>query len=129
MATSVDAKLLRATKFPVEFNQKVDMQKVNLEVMKKYAQKVDIIEVELTPVADGLLAESQRFLVMMMMLSLNSALISSKACVMYAKCFSNLPLNYADLCNSPISRSYKFSSPGSSIKIHLVSAKSYGNFV
>lgn len=36
MASSVDAKLLKATKFPAEFNQKVDMQKVNLEVMKKY---------------------------------------------------------------------------------------------
>jgi serine/arginine repetitive matrix protein 1 len=35
MASSVDAKLLKATKFPVEFNQKVDMQKVNVEVMKK----------------------------------------------------------------------------------------------
>jgi hypothetical protein len=38
MATSVDAKLLRTTKFPPEFNQKVDFQKVNLEVMKKYEQ-------------------------------------------------------------------------------------------
>jgi hypothetical protein len=36
MASTVDAKLLRATKFPPEFNQKVDMQKVNLEVMKKF---------------------------------------------------------------------------------------------
>jgi len=36
MATSVDAKLLKSTKFPPEFNQKVDMQKVNIEVMKKY---------------------------------------------------------------------------------------------
>lgn len=35
MASSVDAKLLRQTKFPLEFNQKVDMQKVNVEVMKK----------------------------------------------------------------------------------------------
>jgi hypothetical protein len=35
MASSVDAKLLKSTKFPVEFNQKVDMQKVNVEVMKK----------------------------------------------------------------------------------------------
>lgn len=35
MASSVDMKLLRATKFPPEFNQKVDMQKVNLQVMKK----------------------------------------------------------------------------------------------
>ncbi|KAI0164935.1 PWI domain-containing protein [Xylariaceae sp. FL1272] len=36
MATTVDAKLLRATRFPPEFNQKVDMQKVNLQVMKKW---------------------------------------------------------------------------------------------
>ncbi|KXH45919.1 hypothetical protein CNYM01_09614 [Colletotrichum nymphaeae SA-01] len=31
MATGVDAKLLKSTKFPAEFNQKVDMQKVNLQ--------------------------------------------------------------------------------------------------
>lgn len=35
MASSVDAKLLKQTKFPPEFNQKVDMKKVNVEVMKK----------------------------------------------------------------------------------------------
>jgi serine/arginine repetitive matrix protein 1 len=35
MATRVDQKLLRQTKFPPEFNQKVDMTKVNIEVMKK----------------------------------------------------------------------------------------------
>jgi serine/arginine repetitive matrix protein 1 len=35
MATAVDQKLLRQTKFPPEFNQKVDMKKVNIEVMKK----------------------------------------------------------------------------------------------
>lgn len=35
MATPVDKKLLRQTKFPPEFNQKVDMTKVNIEVMKK----------------------------------------------------------------------------------------------
>lgn len=36
MATNVDMKLLKQTKFPPEFNQKVDMRKVNIEVMKKY---------------------------------------------------------------------------------------------
>ncbi|PSS27743.1 hypothetical protein M430DRAFT_91759 [Amorphotheca resinae ATCC 22711] len=36
MENSVDAKLLKSTKFPPEFNQKVDMQKVNVEVMKKW---------------------------------------------------------------------------------------------
>jgi serine/arginine repetitive matrix protein 1 len=36
MASSVDEKLLKSTKFPPEFNQKVDMKKVNIEVMKKY---------------------------------------------------------------------------------------------
>ena len=35
MATNVDAKLLKQTKFPPEFSQKVDMKKVNVEVMKK----------------------------------------------------------------------------------------------
>lgn len=35
MATAVDQKLLRQTKFPPEFNQKVDMKKVNVEVLKK----------------------------------------------------------------------------------------------
>ncbi|OJJ34004.1 hypothetical protein ASPWEDRAFT_173437 [Aspergillus wentii DTO 134E9] len=36
MAASVDAKLLRQTKFPPEFSRKVDMTKVNIEVMKKW---------------------------------------------------------------------------------------------
>ncbi len=35
MAMSVDAKLLKQTRFPPQFNQKVDMKKVNVEVMKK----------------------------------------------------------------------------------------------
>lgn len=35
MASSVDSKLLKSTKFPPEFSKKVDMQKVNVEVMKK----------------------------------------------------------------------------------------------
>ena len=35
MASSVDLKLLKSTKFPSEFNTKVDMKKVNVEVMKK----------------------------------------------------------------------------------------------
>ncbi|KAL8729826.1 MAG: hypothetical protein Q9166_004467 [cf. Caloplaca sp. 2 TL-2023] len=36
MATNVDARLLKQTKFPPEFSQKVDMKKVNVEVMKKW---------------------------------------------------------------------------------------------
>ncbi|CRL20269.1 Splicing factor PWI [Penicillium camemberti] len=36
MASSVDSKLIRRTKFPPEFNKKVDMTKVNIEVMKKW---------------------------------------------------------------------------------------------
>ena len=35
MASNVDAKLLKSTKFPPEFSQKVDMSKVNVEVMKR----------------------------------------------------------------------------------------------
>ncbi|KAL2212286.1 PWI domain-containing protein [Sarocladium strictum] len=36
MASGVDARLLKSTKFPPEFSQKVDMKKVNLQVMKKW---------------------------------------------------------------------------------------------
>ncbi|KHN95318.1 Splicing factor PWI [Metarhizium album ARSEF 1941] len=44
MTSKVDARLLKSTKFPPEFNQKVDMQKVNLQVMKKWiANKISDI--------------------------------------------------------------------------------------
>ncbi|KAI9679951.1 MAG: Serine/arginine repetitive matrix protein 1 [Caeruleum heppii] len=44
MASSVDMKLLKQTKFPPEFNQKVDMTKVNVEVLKKWiASKISEI--------------------------------------------------------------------------------------
>ncbi|KAF7713772.1 Uncharacterized protein PECH_000599 [Penicillium ucsense] len=39
MATPVDSKLLKKTKFPPEFSRKVDMTKVNIEVMKKWIAK------------------------------------------------------------------------------------------
>ncbi|KAL9113456.1 MAG: hypothetical protein Q9227_002497 [Pyrenula ochraceoflavens] len=51
MAMSVDAKLLRQTKFPSEFNQKVDMQKVNLEVLKK-SPDIKVIQISLTGFLD-----------------------------------------------------------------------------
>lgn len=35
MASSANARLLKTTKFPPEFNQKVDLQKVNFQVIKK----------------------------------------------------------------------------------------------
>jgi serine/arginine repetitive matrix protein 1 len=35
MASRTDARLMKSTKFPPEFGKKVDMQKVNLQVMKK----------------------------------------------------------------------------------------------
>lgn len=36
LITNVDKKLLRTTKFPPEFEQKVDMKKVNKDVIKKW---------------------------------------------------------------------------------------------
>lgn len=36
ITTNVDQKLLRTTKFPAEFSQKVDTQKINIPVIKKY---------------------------------------------------------------------------------------------
>lgn len=35
MASGVEAKLLKSTKFPPEYSKKVDMTKVNVEVMKQ----------------------------------------------------------------------------------------------
>jgi hypothetical protein len=69
MATSVDAKLLRATKFPPEFNQKVDMQKVNVEVMKKFVCHLSNpgLSRRLTACTDGSQARSQKFWAMRMM--------------------------------------------------------------
>ena len=39
----MDQKLLKQTKFPPEFNQKVDMQKVNVEVMKKLVTQSPLV--------------------------------------------------------------------------------------
>jgi serine/arginine repetitive matrix protein 1 len=36
LTTDVDKRLLRTTKFPAEFNVKVDMTKVNIPVIKKW---------------------------------------------------------------------------------------------
>ncbi|KAH6608758.1 hypothetical protein Trco_002104 [Trichoderma cornu-damae] len=44
MASAGDARLMKSTKFPTEFSQKVDMQKVNLQVIKKWiANKISEI--------------------------------------------------------------------------------------
>lgn len=64
MAMSVDAKLLKQTKFPLEFNQKVDMKKVNVEVMKKYVNFNPVSFnhwVDSCNMADGSLARYQRY--------------------------------------------------------------------
>ena len=61
MATSVDAKLLKQTKFPSEFNQKVDMKKVNVEVMKKYVVSYFSKSQSDLGTSDGLQARSLRF--------------------------------------------------------------------
>lgn len=36
MALTVDQKLLKATKFPPEFDQRVDNEKVNIDLIKKW---------------------------------------------------------------------------------------------
>ncbi|KAL9039497.1 MAG: hypothetical protein Q9214_004853 [Letrouitia sp. 1 TL-2023] len=66
MASSRDAKLIKQTKFPPEFNQKVDMTKVNVEVMKKWiAGKISEILVDEDDIVIQLcfnLLENSRFL-------------------------------------------------------------------
>ena len=48
MAMTVDQKRLRATKFPPEFDTKVDAEKVNIDLMKKWiASKItDLLGIE-----------------------------------------------------------------------------------
>jgi hypothetical protein len=61
MASGVDARLLKSTKFPPEFNTKVDMQKVNLQVMKKLVAVPAALEprhADLSTHSDGLQAKS-----------------------------------------------------------------------
>lgn len=36
LTTNVDQRLLRTTKFPAEFNTKVDMKKINIHIIKKW---------------------------------------------------------------------------------------------
>lgn len=70
MATTVDAKLLKSTKFPAEFNQKVDMQKVNLEVMKRFVASYSPSnghETNFIHCTDGLQARLQLYWAMKMM--------------------------------------------------------------
>lgn len=44
MALSIDQKRLKATKFPPEFDKKVDIEKVNIDLMKKWiANKITTI--------------------------------------------------------------------------------------
>jgi serine/arginine repetitive matrix protein 1 len=88
MATPVDQKLLKSTKFPPEFSRKVDMTKVNIEVMKKYSRLPRILIAtqsvnSLLPVTGGLLVESLKSLAMKMTLSLNCASTSWKALATY----------------------------------------------
>jgi serine/arginine repetitive matrix protein 1 len=64
MASGVDAKLLKSTKFPPEYSKKVDMSKVNVEVMKQWiaTRVVEILANEDDVVIDfvmGMLEESK----------------------------------------------------------------------
>jgi serine/arginine repetitive matrix protein 1 len=44
MALSIDQKRMKATKFPPEFDKKVDIEKVNIDLMKKWiANKITTI--------------------------------------------------------------------------------------
>jgi hypothetical protein len=77
MAASVDQKLRAQTKFPPEFNQKVDMQKVNVEVMKKSVSHA-LRGWKLTSVTDGSQARLLKFLETKMMWLSSCASIFSR---------------------------------------------------
>lgn len=99
MAATVDQKLLKATKFPPEFNKKVDMQKVNIEVMKKYASNSPqgAREQWLTSwLSDGSQVKSQTYSDQMMTSLSNFASICSRAPALYGLHLSQLHCTFTD---------------------------------
>lgn len=132
MASSVDAKLLKSTKFPVEFNQKVDMQKVNVEVLKKYG--TNRWENRFAWGWLVLLSQMDRWK------DLGDSwerwwccywtMLQSTGGGALRKLIINLVSwpNHPNLCDSQISRNYKFSSQVSLIKIRLGFVRNYGSY-
>jgi hypothetical protein len=129
MASSVDDKLLKSTKFPPEFNQKVDMQKVNIEVMKKYdtARLRGLRPDSNLRVADGLQAGFLRYWAMKTTWLSSSASIYSRAratSVSIHQMFQCACL----LCLSRRSNNSKSSSLDSSRRIPPTSARNCGHY-
>lgn len=127
-AMAVDQKLLRQTKFPAEFNQKVDMQKVNVEVMKKYFFRCIAFTAYVSDHwqrIGGLQARSQKFSALMMTLSLNCASTCLRVRASWVQCYFN-PDPQANSVLSPISNHFKSNSPVFSIRTRPGFVKSYG---
>jgi len=107
MASSVDQKRLKATKFPPEFDKKVDVEKVNIDLMKKWiANRITTIlgdEDDIVVETCYNLVEQNQFV--------SPASSIGTACT--------------DV-RSPRSKKYKFSSLASSARIRQRSAKTYG---
>ena len=114
LTTNVDQRLLRTTKFPPEFNVKVDMRKVHTDLIKAWVDSEisKILKSEDDVVSDlvkNILDES-RFV---------SALAQyhmSRGC------------GFTDIRDSQISRSYRSHSRASLTKMRLLFAKIYGDF-
>lgn len=108
MALSIDQKRLKATKFPPEFDRKVDIEKVNIDLMKKWiAQKItDILGDE-----DDIVVETCYNLI-----EQNQ----------FVRMHTRLAIKHALTCHSPMSRRFRSNSPGSSTKTRQRSAKSCG---
>jgi hypothetical protein len=128
MASSVDAKLLKTTKFPIEFNQKVDMQKVNVEVMKKCVLILENGGNEADNVRRRWIAGKI------------SEILGNEDDVVIELCFNLIEgaryvclFQHYDcaklICDSRISRRCRSSLLGFSIKTQLDFARIYGSFV
>lgn len=108
MALSIDQKRLKATKFPPEFDRKVDIEKVNIDLMKKWiAQKItDILGDEDDIVVETCynLVEQNQFV-----------------------CIVTHSDNFTSANNSsPKSKRYKYSLLASSTKTLQLFARNYG---
>lgn len=108
MALSIDQKRLKATKFPPEFDKKVDIEKVNIDLMKKWiANKITTILGD----EDDIVVETCYNLI-----EQNQFVRDDSLCT-YALELTN---------GSPRSRRFRSSSPASSTRTRPPSAKSYG---
>ena len=137
MASGGDARLMKSTKFPPEFNQKVDMQKVNVQVVKKLVKPFPsaVLQVPKTHRSNLLLAcrwIASRISEILgndddVVIELVFNLIEGARNVHLPSPPPKSTLHKVLTSLSPTSNRYKYSSPAFSKRTRLHSARSCGS--